>query len=96
MKINKAIALYKKGISCISCCLLCAILALLLISSPVNAQEPILITPMEAEDIYESLYIDSVAVEDDTTDTSISEIKPELKPEPEPEIEPEPIAEIEL
>lgn len=95
MKINKAIALYKKRISCISCCVLCAILALLLISSPVNAQEPILITPMEAEDIYESLYIDSVAVEDDTTDTSISEIKPELKPEPEPEIEPEPITEIE-
>ena len=58
----KAIVGYKKRHGRILCCVLCAVLAILLSSVAARAQEPILITPMQAEDYYESLSIDSEAV----------------------------------
>ena len=58
----KAIVGYKKRHGRILCCVLCAVLAILLSFVAARAQEPILITPMQAEDYYESLSIDSEAV----------------------------------
>ncbi|MBR4570279.1 MAG: hypothetical protein IKO19_06380 [Candidatus Riflebacteria bacterium] len=65
---TKAIAVYKKRHSGILCCVLLAILAILLSFDAARAQEPILITPMQAEDYYESLSIDSEAVSEDEED----------------------------
>ena len=65
MIITKAIAGYKKRHSRILFCVLCAVLAILLSSCAARAQEPILITPMQAEDYYESLSIDSEAVSEE-------------------------------
>ena len=62
---TKAIAGYKKRHSRILFCVLCAVLAILLSSCAARAQEPILITPMQAEDYYESLSIDSEAVSEE-------------------------------
>lgn len=61
----KAIVGYKKRHSRILFCVLCAVLAILLSSCAAMAQEPILITPMQAEDYYESLSIDSEAVSEE-------------------------------
>ncbi|MBQ2592588.1 MAG: hypothetical protein II567_04810, partial [Candidatus Riflebacteria bacterium] len=74
----KAIAFYKKRRSGnINWCVLCAILVLLLSVSVARAQEPILITPMQAEDYYESLSIDSEAVseEEDSNATEVEVVE---------------------
>ena len=73
---NKAIAFYNKRRSgYMNWCVLCAILVLLLTASVVRAQEPILITPMQAEDYYESLSIDSEAVSDNEEDSNATEVE---------------------
>ena len=58
----KAIVCYKNRRSSIVWCVFCAIIAILLSFNTAKAQEPILITPMQAEDYYESLSMDSEAV----------------------------------
>ena len=75
---TKAIAGYKKRHSRILFCVLCAVLAILLSSCAAMAQEPILITPMQAEDYYESLSIDSEAVSEDKEEVVVKDPVPEI------------------
>lgn len=70
---------------------LCAILALLLISTSVFAQEPELLTPEEAKAVYEELTADCMAVEADFVDNSPDADMKIVLPTPAVEIEPEPV-----
>lgn len=72
---TKATAFCKNRHSRIFYCVFCAILAVLLSFDTLKAQEPILITPMQAEDYYESLSIDSEAVSDNEDDSNVAEVE---------------------
>ncbi|MBP5469496.1 MAG: hypothetical protein J6Z11_09655, partial [Candidatus Riflebacteria bacterium] len=69
MKHNKVIALYRIRTNSIYWCVLCCILALLLVAKIVKAQEPELLSKKEAKAVYEALTADSVAVEEDSIST---------------------------
>lgn len=64
MKLLTTIAAYKGRVQRTRLRLLCAILALLFSANILMAQEPILLSPQEADKIYSELTADSVAVED--------------------------------
>ena len=94
MKIRKALVSNKKRYcSSIYWCIFCAILGLLFISNRVSAQEAILITPMQAEDYYNSVTADSVAEESEkdgdlsADSVAVEEIVVEEVSEPEAKVE---------